>query len=207
MIPLFFTNLPVTLEYKISKLVERAIDTYGSEYYNTQGSYWKGDQLTLESLFPDYILREYKNYPDKVKLIPLIKNYLRWLFSIEYGYGAYIEWEKLRTCLFINEKLLQGYAETYFPDEDFSSDDLKDVLPNIKKFSIKVDSNYFNIKGTPNAIKYVLVELLGMPYNTTQVQTYSNFVIKIIGNVPEKYKPFLNRSVYPAGTTVIYESV
>ena len=207
MIPLFFTNLPVKLEYKIEKLVERVIADMGSEYYNVQGSYGKGDQLAVDALFPDYILREYKNYPDKVKIIPLVKNYLRWLFSLEYGYGAYVQWEYIRTGLLMDEKLLQGLAETYFPGEDFSSNDLNDILLNIRKFSVNVDSSYFNIKGTPESIKYVLVALLGMPYNTTKVFTYSNCVIKIIGNVPEKYKPFLNRSVYPVGISIIYESV
>jgi hypothetical protein len=46
-----------------------------------------------------------------------------------------------------------------------------------------------------------------LPYNTTTVTTYSNNVIKIYGTVPDKYKAFLNRNVYPAGTTIIYENV
>lgn len=205
MIPLLFTNLPVTYEYKLQKLVEKVIAAYGSEYYNVQGQYWKGDQLTVESLFPDYILKEYETNPDKVKIIPLIKNYLRWLFSLDYGYGAYLSWETIRSGTQMENKLLEGLAEFYFPEENFASNDLKDILPNIKKFCINADKNYFEIKGTNAGIFYVLVTLLGSTYNSTKVQTYSNCVIKITTDIDSKYRDFLERSVLPAGTRVIYE--
>lgn len=205
MIPLLFTNIPVTYEYKLQKLVEKVIAAYGSEYYNVQGQYWKGDQLTIESIFPDYILKEYETDPTKVKIIPLIKNYLRWLFSLDYGYGAYLNWETIRSGTQIENKLLEGLAEFYFPEEDFASDNLKDILPNIKKFSINCDSNYFDIKGTEQAIFYILVTLLGSTYNTTKVQTYTNCTIKITSDIDSKYYEFIQRSVIPAGMRVIYE--
>lgn len=207
MIPFFFTNIPVTLETKLNILLKRVLDQYGSEYFNVQGQYWNGDKLTVESLFPDYILKEYELYPSKVRIIPIVKNYLRWLFSMEYGYGAYVNWENIRTGLLMDKKLLEGIAEEYFPGEDFASDELSDVLPNMRSFSLFAEDNYLRIKGTSKAIKYVLVQLLNLPYNTTTVTTYSNNVIKIYGTVPDKYKPFLNRNVYPAGTSIIYENV
>lgn len=207
MIPFFFTNIPVTLETKLNILLKRVLDQYGSEYFNVQGQYWNGDKLTVESLFPDYILKEYELYPSKVRIIPIVKNYLRWLFSMEYGYGAYVNWENIRTGLLMDKKLLEGIAEEYFPGEDFASDELSDVLPNMRSFSLFAEDNYLRIKGTNKAIKYVLVQLLNLPYNTTTVTTYSNNVIKIYGTVPDKYKPFLNRNVYPAGTSIIYENV
>lgn len=207
MIPLLFNNIPVTFEYKLQKFVEKVVAAYGSEYYNVQGQYWKGDQLTIESLFPDYILKEYENNPDKVKIIPLIKNYLRWLFSLEYGYGAYVEWENIRSPTQMKEKLLEGLAEFYFPNEDFASDDLKDILPNIKKFSINVNTNYFDIKGTNQAIFYLLVTLLDSNYNGTSVETLSNCHLQIKTNIDSKYRSFLERSVIPAGVKVIYLSI
>ena len=207
MIPFFFTNLPVTLASKLEVFLKRVLEEYGSEYYNVQGQYWTGDKLTVESLFPDYILKEYNTYPSKVLIIPLVKNYLRWLFSMEYGYGAHVQWENIRTGLLMDRKILEGLAEEYFPGEDFASSDLSDVLPNIRKFSLFAEQNYLRVKGTNRAIRYVLVELLGLPYNTTAVITYSNNVIKIYGTVPDKYKNYLNRNVYPAGKSIIYEDV
>jgi len=210
MIPLFFNRLPVTIESKLNLLFKKAKELYGSEFYNIDGGYgqndkWRGDNLTIESLFPDWIVNEYTKNPSKVNIIPIIKNYLRWLFSTKYGYGAYIEWETLRSPIFVDSFFLEALAEFYFPGEDFNSDNLKDILPNIRKFSIQVDSNYFDIKGTSNAIKYVLVTLLGLDYTSTTVETFSNNVIKIKGNVPENKKAFLERSVFPAGKYIIYE--
>ena len=144
MIPLFFTNLSVSLEYKLNLLLQRVKDAYGSEFYNVDGNYWNGDKLTVDSLFPDYILKEYKENPSKVRIIPIIKNYLRWLFSMEYGYGAYVNWENIRCGFFMDNKLLEGLAEFYFPGEDFASSDLNDILPNIRRFSLQVDLNYLN---------------------------------------------------------------
>jgi hypothetical protein len=210
MIPLFFNRLPVTIESKLDLLFKKAKELYGSEYYNIDNGYWqndlwRGDNLTVESLFPDWILNSYKNDSTKVNIVPIIKNYLRWLFSTKYGYGAYIEWETLRSPMFTDSFFLEAIAESYFPGEDFNSDELKDILPNIRKFSIQCDSNYFDKKGTAEAIKYVLITLLGLSYSSVTVETYSNSVIKIKANIPENKKAFLERSVFPAGMFIIYE--
>ena len=205
---LLFNKIPVSQESKVEQLVQKAKLAYGSEFYNVKGSYWKGDDLTVESLFPNWILQEANSDPSNVTIVQIIKSYLRWLFSIEYGYGAYINWETIRCPILMDEKLLAGLADLYFPGEDFSStSDLYDILPNIRKFSIQVDKNYFNIKGTMSAINYLLVTLLNLPKNNCSVYTGSPGIIIIRANVPEKYKPFLSRSVIPAGMTVIYQSV
>lgn len=205
---LLFNKLPVTQESKVNQLVQKAKLAYGSEFYNVKGNYWKGDDLTVESLFPNWILQEYNNDPSNVTIVQIVKSYLRWLFSIDYGYGAYINWETIRSPIFMDAKLLAGLADLYFPGEDFSStSDLYDILPNIRKFSIQVDENYFNIKGTMTAIKYLLITLLNLPKNSCFVYTGSPGIIIIRANVPEKYKPFLSRSVIPAGMTVIYQSI
>jgi hypothetical protein len=102
------------------------------------------------------------------------------------------------------EELLQGLAEFYFPGEDFSSVGLVEILPNIRRFSIHVDSQYFDIKGTTTAIKYVLVTLLGYDYSTTSVSNYGSNVIEIIADISEEHKSFLQRSVLPAGMSYIY---
>jgi hypothetical protein len=125
---------------------------------------------------------------------------------MKYGYGAYIPWEVLRSPVFMPPELLQGLAELYFPGEDFSSDELSDILPNIPKFSIQVDYQYFGKKGTPGGIRYVLTTLMGYSYSTTKVISFSNSVIKIIANVSDNHKAFLERSVIPAGMVIIYEA-
>lgn len=204
---LLFHHLPVSLKGKIDRFVEKVITHYGSEFYNIQGEYWFGDKLTIKSLFPSWIIKEYNDNTENVLVIPLFKNYLRWLFSLKYGYGAQLDWENIRCGMSINYKLLQGIAESYFPGADFSSDDLSDVLPNIRKFSIQVHGSYFDIKGTSKAIKYILTTLLDMPYSTTEVYTSAPGVIRIKANVLEKHKSFLSEHVIPAGMTVVYESV
>ena len=125
---------------------------------------------------------------------------------MKYGYGAYIEWETLRSPIYMQPQLMQGLAELYFPGEDFSSDELSNILPNIPKFSIQVDYQYFGKKGTPKGIHYVLTTLMGYDYETTEVVSFSNSVIKIIANVSDNHKAFLERSVIPAGMVVIYEA-
>ena len=204
---LLFNHIPVTVKGKIDLFVEKVIKHYGSEYYNIQGDYWFGDKLTIKSLFPSWIIKEYNDNTDNVLVIPLFKNYLRWLFSLKYGYGDQLDWENIRCGMSIDDKLLQGIAESYFPSADFSSDNLSDILPNIRRFSIQVQGSYFDIKGTNKAIKYVLTSLLNMPYLTTQVYTSSPGVVNIKANVLDKHKVFLSEHVIPAGMTVVYESV
>jgi hypothetical protein len=203
---LLFNHIPVELDGKIGEMVRRAKAAYGSEFYNVQGYYWKGDDLTIESLFPSWILKEYNSNASNVNIIPIIKNYLRWLFSIEYGYGAQLEWTELRTPLLMNDIFLEALADYYFPDCDFSGN-LNPILQNIRKFGIKADTHYFDRKGTSDAIFWVLTSLFGMDYDTTSVDTIASGIIQITGNVPSEYKSFLEYYVIPAGNTVIYVSV
>lgn len=206
MIPLFFNRLPVSIAQKVELLFEKALQQYGSELYNVGKDKFIGDNLTVDSLFPEWILQAYQSNTSNVTIVPIVKQYLRWLFSMKYGYGAYIEWETLRSPIYMQPQLMQGLAELYFPGEDFSSDDLSDILPNIPKFSIQVDYQYFGKKGTPKGIHYVLTTLMGYDYETTEVISFSNSVIKIIANVSDNHKAFLERSVIPAGMVVIYEA-
>lgn len=203
---LLLNHLPVSLEGKIEKLIQLAKEQYGSEFYNTQGFYWKGDQLTIESLFPSWIIKQANARPTEVNITGLVKNYLRWLLSIEYGYGAQLEWNTLRSPLLMNFIFLEALADYYFSGCDFSGD-LAPILPNIRKFAIKADTNYFDKKGTPESIKWVLTSLFGMDYETTLVQTTSPGFVQITGNVPDAYKTFLEYYVIPAGTVVIYVSI
>jgi hypothetical protein len=204
---LLFNHQPVSLPVKIQKLIDLAKSQYGSEFYNVQGNYWKGDQLTIESLFPSWILKE-ANTDSTVKIDILIKNYLRWLFSIEYGYGAQLEWNNIRCPVSINPIFLEALADYYFSGCDFSKD-LNSVLPNIRKFAIKSDTNYFDRKGTPDAIKWVLTSLFGYSYDTTTVQTIASSIlqIKVAGTIPTAYKTFLEYYVVPAGTNIQYVSI
>jgi hypothetical protein len=204
---LLFNHQPVSLTVKIQKLVDLAKQQYGSEFYNVQGNYWKGDELTLQSLFPSWILKE-ANTDSTVNVTILIKNYLRWLFSIEYGYGAQLEWNTLRSPLLMNSIFLEALADYYFSGCDFSSD-LNSVLPNIRKFGIKSDTNYFDQKGTPDGIKWVLTTLFGYSYDTTVIKTLAPSIIQITvsGSIPTAYKTFLEYYVVPAGTNVQYVSI
>jgi hypothetical protein len=126
---------------------------------------------------------------------------------LEYGYGAQIDWENIRSPISVNEKFLQAIAESYFPDADFSTDALSDYLENIPSFSIKVQKLYFDVKGTNGAIKHVLVNLLDYPANTTKVFTTAPGTVTIKANVLEKHKPFIQEHLIPAGIIPIYESV
>jgi len=206
MIPLFFNRLPVSIDQKVELFRKKALQQYGSEFYNVGNNKFIGDKLTIESLFPEWIIQEYENNTSNVTIIPIVKQYLRWLFSIKYGYGAYISWETLRSPMFMQTELLQGLAELYFPGEDFSSEELSGILSNIPRFSIQVDYQYFGKKGTPKGIHYLLTTLMDYDYQTTQVVSFSNSVIKIVANVSENHKGFLERSVIPAGMVVVYEA-
>jgi hypothetical protein len=83
---------------------------------------------------------------------------------------------------------------------------LNDLLPNIKNFAINADKNYFNVKGSMMAIKYVLTSLIGLSPDSCDVYTGSPGFVIVRANVPEKYKAFLNEYVYPAGMKILYES-
>jgi hypothetical protein len=204
---LLFNHIQPTLKYKIAKFVELVEEAYGSDFYSIQGTPWLGDNITIEALLPSWILKEYEENPTKVLIVPILKNYLRWLFSLEYGYGAQLEWEKIRTPVIINSKLLQGIAEGYFPGSDFSSEALSDSLQNVRKFSIQVQTRYFDIKGTNNAIKYALTELLGYDLTTTKVYNSIPCHVVIKANILEKHKNFIEEHLVPAGIKVLYESV
>jgi hypothetical protein len=204
---LLFNKITVTLERKIREAVDRIAALYGSEFYNIQGDYWFGDNLTTKSLFPNWILQEAKDDPTNVTIIQIIKSYLRWLFSEKYGYGGKVDWENIHNPQTINDKFLEALANQYFPNEDFSTtSDLNALLPNIKKFAIQSDVNFFNIKGTPDSVKYALTSLIGISVDSCEVQTGSPGFMIVRAVVPETYKQFLNRNVYPAGTYVLYET-
>lgn len=206
---LFFNNQPVTEEVKIKKLFEKAQALYGSDYYDLQNEKWLGDNVSVESLFPSWILKQYEQNNEDVLVIPIIKNYFRWLLSINHGYGGQLEWENLRCALLTNTIFLEAWSDFYFPNSNFSVSPLKEKLSNIKKFSIQVDENYFNIKGTPTAIKYVLCTLFDFSWDSVNVETANAGIISLKVNSTDetelnKYKKFIEEYLIPAGTTIIY---
>jgi hypothetical protein len=203
---LLFNKIPVTLKRKIQIIVSLAQQALGSEFFNVSGSRWLGDKLTVKSLFPKWIIKKSEDDPSNVLIVEIIKSYQRWLFDVNRGYGAAVPWETIRDSQQIPDKLLLGIADLYFPSEDFSSAPLVNVLPNIRKFAINSHKNYFHKKGSLESIKYLLITLLDMPYDNCEVVTGSPGFIIVRANVPDEYKDFLNRSVYPAGMIVLYES-
>jgi hypothetical protein len=206
---LFFSNIPVYEQNKLNKLVERAKTLYDSDFYDIEKHQWLSDKLTIESLFPSWIVKEY-NENSNVLVIPIIKNYMRWLLSLEYGYGAQLDWENIRFPLFSKQQFWEAYLDFYFPGADFSQTGLKNNIKNVKKFFIKADLNYFSVKGTPQAIKYLISNLLGIPWNSVVVFTGNTNIITIqiqslYQSDFDQYKTFLEEHVFPAGTAVVYE--
>lgn len=204
---LLFNKLPVKLTRKIEIMVATVIQALGSNFYDVKGSRWLGDKLTVESLFPKWIIKKANDDPSNVLIVQIIKSFNRWLFDVDRGYGAAVPWEQIHVPQKINDKLLIGLGDMYFPSVDFSSSEFSDILLNLRKFAINVDANYFHKKGSPDAIQYLLVTLLGIPYDSCEVVTGSPGFLIVRANVPEKYKDFLNKCVYPAGMIVLYESV
>lgn len=206
---LFFNNQPVSQQVKIQKMIDRAKTLYGSDYYSLQNQYWLGDYLTTEALFPSWIIREYNENQSNVLVIPIIKNYLRWLFSLEFGYGAQLDWEHIRSPLYANSIFLEAYADFYFPNADFSKTPLSAILPNIRKFLVNAEKDYNNQKGTPQAIKYLICNLLNFGWDEVDVFTANSAIIQVNTtssnyNNLQQYKSFLEEYVFPAGVSVIY---
>jgi hypothetical protein len=108
---LLFNHLPVTLNQKIAKFIETVKSAYGSDFYDVQGDRWFGDNITVESLFPKWILKEAQDDPSNVLIVQIVKSYLRWLFSIPYGYGGAVPWETIIDPQTIQTKLLEGIAD------------------------------------------------------------------------------------------------
>lgn len=206
---IFFNSQPVTELTKIKKLFNQAQVAYGSDFYDLNSINWLGDRLTVESVFPNWIIKEYTNDPNNVLVVPIIKNYFRWLFSLEYGYGAQLDWENIRSPLTINNIFLEALADFYFPNADFSSTPLNSKLSNIRQFLVRADCNYFNLKGTPTAVKYLISSLLGFNWDDIEVYTADSGCIQI--NVAAAsyddlmtFKNFLEEHVLPVGIPVIY---
>jgi len=209
---LFLSNLPVSEQAKISELILKVKSAYGTDFFDVGGQRWFGDNITVESLFPNWILKKYEEDPDNVLIVSIVKNYLRWLFSIEYGYGAQLNWETIRVPIYMNEIFLLALADFYFPGSDFDASPLKEVLPNIRKFSIKCPIEYYPIKGTPAAIKYLATTLLGIPWNKIYIETPNSATIGIKVDTQYyssfiEYDSFMREFVYPAGISVIIGSV
>jgi hypothetical protein len=212
---LLFNNQPVSLTTKSYILLEKVKLLTGSDHenrfgiLNTVNTPWLGDELTVDSLFPQWLIKEYNNNPSTVTIISIVKNYMRWLLSQDFGYGAQLNWENIRVPLYANALFLEAYADFYFPNTDFSQTPLSNVLSNIRQFSVGAAKNYFNIKGTPAAIKYLLCSLLGFQWNDVIVTQSTASTIKIsIASAQssnlEQYKPFLINYVIPAGIIVNY---
>lgn len=207
-----FSNQPVTLQLKSQLLLDRAKTVLGSDFNSTSTTPWFGDNLTIESLFPQWILKEYSNNQSNVLITTIVKNYFRWLFSLEYGYGAQLDWENIRVPIYMNSVFLEALAEFYFPSADFSSSVLSPILPNIRIFATKVDVNYFNVKGTSKGIKYVICGLLGFDWDDIYVNTSSYVTVEIKVSSSqvsrfEQFKPFLEEHVIPAGMVVYYSTI
>lgn len=209
---LLFSNLPVSIKGKVDKLITKAKLAYGSDYYSLQGDEWFGDNLSVESLIPRWIRKKYEEDPNNVLIVPIIKNYLRWLFSIKYGYGLNLEWETIRVPIYMNDIYLEAISDFYFPNSNFKDEPLSQYLKNIKKFSIKCNTDYFPLKGKSEAIKYLITTLFGVPWDNVylltsnsgllEVKISSNYYDNIIG-----VDSFLKEYVYPAGIGVIYRSI
>ena len=168
---------------------------------------------SLKNQTPQIIVRfKYNNNSNNVTIIPIIKNYMRWLLSQDFGYGAQLNWENIRVPLFMNSIFLEAVADFYFPNADFSQSHLSPILPNIRRFLVKSDSNYFDVKGTPSAIKYLICSLLGFSVSNITVTTsnFTNINIKVTSSVLpdiEKFKPFIASYVVPAGMAVNYTTL
>jgi hypothetical protein len=74
------------------------------------------------------------------------------------------------------------------------------------------DTNYFNCKGTPAAIKYAICSLLGIPWNSVIIDTgaYTTIEIKISTSQESKfisYKSFIEKYIVPAGMSINYSTI
>lgn len=209
---LLLGNQILNLNGKVSFTAQNISSELGSEFNSISTTPWVGDLLTTESLFPQWILKAYKADPQNVTIVPFIKYYFRWLFSQEYGYGAQLNWENIRVPAYMNAIFLEALAEFYFPNMDFSVSPYREILPNIRKFATKVDANYFNIKGSPQSIKYLICSFLGFGWNDVHVVTTTYVSIQIqvtstqLSNL-QQYDTFLKEYVIPAGMIVEYKAV
>jgi hypothetical protein len=209
---LLLSNIPVTVGIKVEELIKKAKLAYGSDYYSVEGDEWFGDNISVDSLLPKWIIKKYQEDPTNVLIVSIIKNYLRWLFSIKYGYGANLEWETIRVPLYMNSIYREALADFYFPGADFSSDPLETYLPNISKFSVTSNIDYFPLKGKPEAIKYLLSTLFGIPWDSVYVSTANSGLLEVAVSasyfdVLIQVDAFLKEYVYPAGIGVIYRSM
>jgi hypothetical protein len=208
---IFFSTQPASVDGKINALIERAKTLYNSDYYDIENEKWLADKLTIESLFPSWIVKAAEDNSE-VLVTKIVKNYMRWLLSLEHGYGAQLDWEKIRTIPLANEIFLEAYIDFYFPGADFSQQNFSSLIPNVRKFAINADANYFNVKGTPQAIKYLISNLLGIPWDSVVVGTSTSGIITIKVDSAYydsilNYKNFLETYVVPAGVSVIYTTL
>lgn len=207
----FLQHQPVTLDRKMDLLVLRAQELYGSDYRDLTNNKWLGDDLTVESLFPQWVIKAYEDDTTNVTVVPVIKNYMRWLLSQDYGYGASLDWENIRVPLFMNDVFLEAVADFYFPRADFSQTSLYASLDNLRSFLVRADQNYFNIKGTAPAIKYIMCSLLGFTWDNVYVGTSNAAMVEIrvasaeYANL-DGFKSFIESQVIPAGMSVNYTS-
>ena len=214
---LLFNNQPVSLTSKISILLDKVQLISGSDrenrfnILNNANNSWLADELTVDSLFPQWLIKAYNSNPTNVTIITIVKNYMRWLLSQDYGYGAQLNWENIRVPLYANSLFLEAYADFYFPNADFSQQPLASILPNIRTFSVMASKDYFDIKGTPPAIKYIICSLLGFQWNDVIVSqsTSSTILISVAAAQSSnlsQYKSFLTNYVIPAGVVVNYST-
>jgi hypothetical protein len=209
---LLLNNQILNVEGKSSFSSELISNQLGSNFNDTDSTPWVGDLLGTEALLPQWLLKAYQDNPRDVTIVPFIKYYFRWLLSQEFGYGAQLNWENIRAPLYMNSIFLEALAEFYFPGFDFSVPLYKNILPNIRKFSTKVDENYFNIKGTPQAIKYLITTLLGFDWNDIfivstspavfEIQVASDQILEL-----QKYENFLKEYAIPAGVVLTYKVI
>ena len=57
---LLLSNIPVSVGIKVEELIKKAKLAYGSDYYSIEGDEWFGDNISVDSLLPKWIIKKYQ---------------------------------------------------------------------------------------------------------------------------------------------------
>ena len=205
---LFFNNSPGaftqdSIQTGIEKITKAVAETLASQRLSSKE--WDGDQIKVENQLPAWIQTLYEESPSNAPVIDFFKSYYRWLFTenaqIGEGYGLGFYLENIRDPFYMPTFMFQAYADTIFYDQ-LNFEEYPELLDNFKTFFVNYYEKYVPIRGTPDALAYILKSLFNCSVESI---TSTAATITIISTLDKQYFDLFKRLACPYSFNVNFE--
>jgi hypothetical protein len=205
---LFFNNSPGastqdSVEVGIKRIAQAVLQTL--EVQNVDSIESEGDLIKVENQLPSWLKKLYTDNRQNAPVIDFFKAYYRWLFTEDaqlgkgYGLGFYLE--NIRNPFYMPSFMYQAYADIIFY-EQLNFEEYPELQNNFKTFLINYYEKYVPIRGTPDALAYILKSLFNCSVESI---TSTAATITIISTLDKQYFDLFKRLACPYSFNVNFK--